>query len=40
MMIYPRPCTNLGAWAFNGLASKPYPRRRGETGVESTSGGL
>ena len=25
------------AWAVDGLASKPYPRGRGQTGVGSTS---
>ena len=26
------------AWVVDGLARKPYPRGRGETGFESTSG--
>ena len=28
------------AWKVDGLASKPYPGGRGETGFESTSGSL
>ena len=28
------------AWTIDGLAGKTYPKRRGETGVEFTSGGF
>ena len=36
----PRPCTTQVAWAVDGLADKPYPKGRGETGHRSTSGSL
>ena len=37
----PLDCARLQMeWTVNGLASKPYPRGRGEIGFESTSGGL
>ena len=39
-MLCPKSCTILDGTTVDGLASKPYPGERGETGVESTSGGL
>ena len=40
MMPYPDRARFQVEWTVDGLASKPYPGERGETGYESTSGGL
>ena len=39
-MLYPNGERLQMEWIVDGLARKPYPRGRGETRVESTSGGL
>ena len=40
MIFCPRKCTIPGVMIVSGLARKPYPRGRGDTGLRSTSSSL